>query len=287
MKLVFMHDCTKYALNYKVINFPSGEMTVRFSTESRLPVESGERRLLLAIGVMTPADVFIVQAARQYIETETLAKGLDLMCPYYPSARQDRVATEGDVNMLKVYHAALSAGFNNVFTCDAHSLASETLVDKSFSVCHMLADAPEPRARGLVQAIATGFYTLVAPDNGALKRVEQVAKRFGNAPVVYGLKHRDPVDGKITSYEIVGDVKDRPCLIIDDICDGGRTFTECAAKLREGGATVVSLFVTHGLFTKGVDALLDNGIDYLYTTNSTGVDIPEGYEERVSVICNV
>lgn len=287
MKLVFMHDTAKYDINYEVINFPSGEMTVRFSTDATLPVDRGDKRFLVAFGVMTPADVFIVQAARQYIETETVVKGMGLICPYYPSARQDRVATEGDVNMLKVYHAALSAGFEPVMTYDAHSLASETLVDQSFSVANMLALANESSARGLAQGIATGCYTLVAPDNGALKRVEQVAKRFGNAPVVYGLKHRDPVDGKITSYEIVGDVKGRACLIIDDICDGGRTFTECSAKLREAGALSVSLFVTHGLFTKGLDVLLDNGIDFIYTTGSTGFTTPEGYEDRVFVIGNV
>jgi ribose-phosphate pyrophosphokinase len=63
------------------------------------------------------------------------------------------------------------------------------------------------------------------------------------------------------------------CLIVDDICDGGATFVALARKLREAGAIEVSLFVTHGIFSKGKDL---EGIDNIYTTGSfTGKVYPK------------
>lgn len=66
------------------------------------------------------------------------------------------------------------------------------------------------------------------------------------------------------------DLTDKTVMILDDICDGGRTFIEAVKHLREAGAKRVELYVTHGIFSKGVENLLDNGIDHIYTTNSLG-----------------
>ncbi|CCJ77069.1 Ribose-phosphate pyrophosphokinase [Cronobacter muytjensii 530] len=65
-----------------------------------------------------------------------------------------------------------------------------------------------------------------------------------------------------------GDVKDKAVLIVDDLCDAGGTFIGSAQVLRDAGARSVSLYVTHGVFSKGVENLLNNGIDQLYTTTS-------------------
>lgn len=294
---------------YEVIHFPSGEITVRFNQlredkrtkivgvngqesittcpdQPVTDISGAVRYTLSAIGVTTPEDVFIVQAAREWLQSQFMCENIELACPYLPSARQDRVAVDGDVCMLRVYFDILSRGFTRVFSLDVHSLASEILVDRNMTVANYLSIKALNTSpmRGVLQGVTAGYTVLVAPDNGALKRVEQVAKRFGGKAVAYGIKHRNPVDGSITSYDIVGDVAGKACLIIDDICDGGRTFTECAAKLRESGATHITLYVSHGLFTKGLDVLLDNGIDAIYTTSSTGFVVPEGYEDRVFVI---
>ena len=57
-------------------------------------------------------------------------------------------------------------------------------------------------------------------------------------------------------------------LIVDDLCDAGGTFIGSAQVLRDAGARSVSLYVTHGLFSKGVGNLLEQGIDRIYTTSS-------------------
>ncbi len=62
-------------------------------------------------------------------------------------------------------------------------------------------------------------------------------------------------------------MKGKYCVIVDDICDGGRTFIELAKTLKEGGAQRVVLYVTHGIFSKGIYPL-EKYIDEVYTTNS-------------------
>ena len=67
-----------------------------------------------------------------------------------------------------------------------------------------------------------------------------------------------------------GDVAGRDVLIADDLCDAGGTFIGSAAALREAGARSVSLYVTHDLFSKGVEYLLSQGIERIWTTSSQG-----------------
>ena len=77
-------------------------------------------------------------------------------------------------------------------------------------------------------------------------------------------------------------VAGKDVLIADDLCDAGGTFIGSAAVLRAAGARSVSLYVTHGLFSRGVAALLQQGIDHIWTT--TSVADPAIAGERVELI---
>ncbi len=85
--------------------------------------------------------------------------------------------------------------------------------------------------------------------------------------IVECTKERDSASGRLFKPEVLQPelVKGKRCLIVDDICDGGATFVALARRLREAGAIEVSLFVTHGIFSKGKDL---EGIDNIYTTGS-------------------
>ena len=71
-------------------------------------------------------------------------------------------------------------------------------------------------------------------------------------------------------------------LIVDDLCDAGGTFIGSAQLLRDAGARSVSLYVTHGVFSKGTAALLSQGIDNIYSTTSYAA--AELAEQRVELI---
>ena len=110
--------------------------------------------------------------------------------------------------------------------------------------------------------------------------------------MVIGHKNRDPFTGEITHTSISGstgdETKPQTHIIFDDICDGGRTFIELAKVLRRNTAhhDRIVLAVTHGLFTKGVDVVLEH-VDAIYTTNSCANILLEADSEQNHGFINI
>ena len=98
-------------------------------------------------------------------------------------------------------------------------------------------------------------FVLISPDAGAYKKTERLATALG-VPVVVATKYRSVVDGSLAAPDVLGDVRGKVCVIVDDICDGGGTFLNLAESLTAAGAAECHLFVSHGIFSKGYDALL-------------------------------
>lgn len=271
---------------FKTIHFPSGEFHLRLNKINYSSDVYGSFEpvnipvTMYAYGVCSPEDVFVVKAVQQSL-VECGVSDIALVIPFMPSARQDRVAVPNDVNMLNVYYDILKPGFKHITVIDPHSLACEALTSRSISLASVIQRYLDEND-GLHIAYVRDLH-VVAPDAGAVKRASAVAEVLCAKSVSFADKKRNPEDGSIIGYQIDGDYTDKHCLIVDDICDGGRTFIECAKALREKGAKTVDLLVTHGLFTQGYDALLDNGIDTIYTTNS----IPQAvgrHHQQVNVI---
>lgn len=114
-------------------------------------------------------------------------------------------------------------------------------------------------------------HSLVYPDKGACDRFT-LGYKFPSwhqtaEPVVLS-KKRELATGKILGMEIVSGTPGECCIIVDDLCDGGATFIGAAQCLREAGAKYVGLVVAHGIFSKGVQYVLDNGIDHIHVSNS-------------------
>lgn len=158
-----------------------------------------------------------------------------------------------------------SCKFHSVEIFDPHSDVALAMIDKSvkktsFEYVNLaVADLYKPET-----GINSCNFTLVSPDAGAYKKVFDYGEKL-NLNVVAAVKHRDE-EGKI-DLTFMGDVKDKHCLIVDDLCDGGRTFIELGKKLKEQGAQKVYLYVSHGLFSNGFEKLMET-LDGIYCTNS-------------------
>lgn len=176
---------------------------------------------------------------------------INLVLPYVPYARQDRVALVGEPLSAAVFCQLInSAEFASVTVSDPHSdvvpaLLKNVRVSSAASYVKQLRDGALASIRNIA---------VVAPDAGARKRVELVGKAIG-APVVYATKARNPIDGRLSRAAVESAVPDIPLLVVDDICDGGGTFIALAQALREFTAQPLYLYVTHGLFTKGLEPL--------------------------------
>jgi ribose-phosphate pyrophosphokinase len=179
-----------------------------------------------------------------------------LTIPYFPYARQDRVCNEGESLSVKV----MADLINNlqcarVTVCDPHSDVTTALLNN----CTVVSQADILLGSNLAQKILEEKLALVSPDAGAEKKTRAVAKllsKEGQAVEVFcSSKARDTLTGKITATEVYGDVRTKKLIVLDDICDGGKTFIELAQVLKQGGATEIYLYVTHGIFSKGLSEL--------------------------------
>lgn len=205
----------------------------------------------------------LVEAVRHV--TDVAFSHLEL--PWLPWARQDRHMVPGDSFALKVFARQLNAlAFDKVIVLDPHSDAAAAAIDNMVAVAQQ---ACLLQSETLREAVGAGRLMLVAPDAGALKKIDAVVKATGAAEYAILSKVRDVASGALTGFSLLaGDVAGKDVLIVDDLCDAGGTFIGSAQVLREAGARSVSLYVTHGIFSKGIEHLLNNGIDAVYTTTS-------------------
>lgn len=193
---------------------------------------------------------------------------ISVTIPYLPYARQDRVCSPGESFSLKVFARLINdAGFSKVTFWDQHSIVSSALIDNATNIpLHDLI----PFNCELRSSKANT--TVVIPDLGAVKRATLVANLL-EVDTLQASKIRDTKTGRIVGTELyhhldpTEDLPDNIYLIVDDICDGGRTFIELAKVLREYGARRVELLVTHGIFSKGLE-VFDGLIDHIWTTHS-------------------
>lgn len=176
--------------------------------------------------------------------------------PYFPYARQDRRETQKSGFELAMA-MNLTIGVD-VVIADPHSDVAGTIPHfTQTSVYNCMAD----RASKL--CFDLDAMTVVIPDAGAAKKAYGWATG-GGRPIIQGLKKRDPSTGKLSGFEVIAEMDGGCCpdlygkdvLILDDICDGGGTFLGLGEiLLRKYQAKSLTLAVTHGLFTQGLENL--------------------------------
>lgn len=236
--------------DFKSFTFPGGER--HFQIDSPPPLSD-----YLVAHLRNSDDIMSLMLVTSYLK-EHNRQPPNLYLPYIPYARQDRATTEGSPFSLKVFAGMLnSLEYQKVHVYEPHSDVASALINNC-RVVHM--DNP---VKQFMQDCGDQF-TLVAPDASATKRVQRIT----DDAFVQAIKRRDPATGKLFIEIITGEIAGRACLIIDDICDGGATFIPLAQWLTDCGAKSVSLFVAHGLFSKGFEHLEKAGISRFGTTDS-------------------
>lgn len=182
-----------------------------------------------------------------------------LTMTYLPYARQDKPISNESTFALNTFWKLFNT-FNYVEELIVHDPHNFDAVRPR---CKVRALYPAAQVERIAQEMG-GDTIFCYPDAGALKKYSEVYK-LSFRDHVYGEKVRDQLTGNILSYKLVGDVAGKNVLIVDDICDGGMTFKMLAKDLLAAGAKEVNLFVTHGIFSKGVRTLLESGIKRVFT----------------------
>lgn len=252
-------------VEWECFSFPSGEYQVKLLNTEGL--KSGDYYFNI-VGSVVNENFIKLALLKSALGHIAMGRGLlinsYLMVPYLPYSRQDRVCSVGEAFSLKVIGNLINAmQFDRVYTWDAHSDVS------NMCIRNLLNKTPNNLYGKFVKELHDNgdIDTLVAPDAGSTPKINAMSYAY-NIPVLQGHKKRDPETGSLTGFGYNGVASFKNLLIVDDICDGGGTFIGLTKELLAGGASSVSLLVTHGFFSKGVDILLDNGISNIYTTNS-------------------
>lgn len=177
-----------------------------------------------------------------------------LYLDYLPYGRQDKAVTNTSTFALRTFARILNAmRFKRVRCMDPHSICAEVLI-KNFE-----AEYPIDEVTDLFVSLGADY--VCYPDFGAVSRYGTKYK----LPYMSAEKTRDQHTGQITDYKLCGSANGKKILIVDDICDGGATFIKLAKLLFADGAKSVNMFVTHGIFSKGLKPIRETGIDRIFT----------------------
>lgn len=241
---------------YEKFKFPGGEVHVKIKDIESNEVIRAINDVFIGANLQTSDDIMELLLLTNALKNVYSPSTMSLTLGYTPYGRQDRIGVDGEPLSLKVFADLINLqGYDEVLIYDPHSDVTPALINNSQVVPNY------EIARG---ALPKENVILVSPDAGANKKVFTFAKELGYNTVVRADKIRDVATGNITDTIVYTDhVGDKDFLIVDDICDGGRTFIELAKKLKEKTNGKIYLYVTHGIFSKGIEPF-DGLIDHIY-----------------------
>ncbi len=265
----------KSDIKYKINNYPDGQSDLQIT----VPNNSWN---IINVAIKSRFNSFkdleLILCATKIFRSMG-AHHIHLEIPYLLGARSDRKFVEGGVAYLRDIIAPIinAQNYKSVTVMDPHSDVVEAVINNLVKKENIpLVDfALDYIWDGQDEYVKTysDKTVIVSPDAGALKKIYNVAKSFTITNIIIANKHRDVITGNILSTEVPNLIEHqgKDFVIIDDICDGGRTFIEIAKKIKEklpgDRCGKIYLVVTHGIFSAGFKEL-SKYFDGIYTTNS-------------------
>jgi ribose-phosphate pyrophosphokinase len=209
------------------------------------------------------------------------ASRITAVIPYYGYARQDRKdKPRVPISAKLVANLLGAAGTNRVLTMDLHKPQIQGFFD--IPVDHLFA---APVIIDYVARQNLGPVTIVSPDAGGAERARAYAKRLDAELAI--IDKRRSEDGTAEVMNVVGDVRDRVCIIADDIIDTAGTIQKAAQALRDNGASRVMASAVHGVLSGPALARIEAApIDKLIVTNTIPLN-GEKAESRKIVVLSV
>ena len=192
------------------------------------------------------------------------AKNITAVIPYYGYARQDRkVVPRTSISAKLVSNLITKAGADRVVTVDLHAGQIQGFfdipVDNLFGTPIF--------ARHVKKNIKDKSIICVAPDVGGVERARALGKLLDVGLAI--IDKRRPAPGKSKVMNIIGNVKDKTCIMVDDIIDSGGTIVNAAKALKDRGAKDVYVYVTHGVLSgEAVQKIKKSLIKKLVITDS-------------------
>ena len=251
---------------------------------------NGETQVMISESIRGK-DIFIIQPTSYPVNDNLMellimadackrasAHSITAVVPYYAYARQDR-KTRGrePISAKLVANLMTTAGVTRVVTVDLHAGQIQGFFD--VPVDHLMSAS---LLADYVKSKNLDNLTIVSPDLGGVTRARELADRVG-APIAI-IEKRRPEPGVAKVMNIIGDVKDRNCFVVDDIVDTAGSLCEGAKALAEYGARDVYAAVCHPVLTDpATERIRNSNIKELIVTNS--LPIPkEKIQDKLTVL---
>ncbi len=226
-------------VNSSIRNFSDGEIYVEINENIR------GNSIFLIQSISSPANdnlmelLLCVDALKR-----SSAKNITAVIPYFGYARQDRkVAPRTSISAKLVSNLITKAGADRVVTVDLHAGQIQGFFD--IPVDNLF--ATPIFARHVKKKIKTKNLICVAPDVGGTERARALGKILNVGLAI--VDKRRPKPGQSQVMNIVGEVKGKTCIIVDDIIDSGGTIVNAAKALKDRGAKEVYVYITHGVLS--------------------------------------
>lgn len=252
----------------KALMIPMGNANVKKFSDGEIQVEIEEN--------VRGMDVFIVQSTCTPVNVSLMellimidairrasAERITAVMPYYGYARQDRkVAPRVPITAKLVADLITTAGADRVLTIDLHAGQIQGFfnipVDNLFAT---------PVIMEFIKNNYLDNLAIVSPDAGGVERARAFAKRLGASLAIIDKRRTNPNEAQI--MHIIGDIKGKSALLLDDMVDTAGTLTKSANALLKEGAVKVTACCTHPVLSgKAIDNINNSALQELVVTNT-------------------
>ena len=246
-------------VNSSIKRFADGEIYVEINENIR------GNSIFVIQSISTPANdnlmelLICIDALRR-----SSAKNITAVIPYFGYARQDRkVVPRTAISAKLVSNLITNAGAHRIVTVDLHAGQIQGFfdipVDNLFSTPIF--------SKHIKKYISNKNIICVAPDVGGVERARALGQKLNVGLAI--VDKRRPAPGKSQVMNIIGNVKGKNCLLVDDIIDSGGTIVNAAKALKEKGAKDVYVYVTHGVLSgNAVEQINNSKIKKLILTDT-------------------
>ncbi|MDQ1293823.1 MAG: ribose-phosphate pyrophosphokinae [Actinomycetota bacterium] len=257
-------------------DFANGEIYVRFGESVRGSDAFVVQSHCAPINKWLMEHLLMVDALKR-----ASAKRITVIAPYYAYSRQDKKHRGREpISARLVADMFRTAGADRLMSVDLHTAQIQGFFDGPVDhlwALPLLSDYVATR-------VDRSRLTVVSPDAGRVRVADQWSDRLG-APLAIIHKRRDlNVPNRVKVHELVGEVRGRTCVLVDDMIDTAGTITQAAQALQENGAAEVIIAATHAVLSgPAVDRLKNSGVSEVIVTNSLPIP-PERSFDALTVL---
>ena len=246
-------------VNSSIRKFSDGEIYIEINENIR------GNSIFIIQGISSPANdnlmelLLCIDALKR-----SSAKNITAVIPYFGYARQDRkIVPRTSISAKLVSNLITKAGADRIVTVDLHAGQIQGFFD--IPVDNLF--ATPIFSRHIKRKIKTKNLICVAPDVGGVERARALGRKLDIGLAI--IDKRRPAPGKSQVMNVIGNVKGKTCIIVDDIIDSGGTIVNATDALIKRGAKEVHVYITHGVLSgKAVEKIKKSKIKNLVVTDT-------------------